>query len=50
MGAEAASSGNEWLICERKASKFTASGGPEKLHEMISIFLAWANANCTGKI
>ncbi|WP_416397412.1 immunity 53 family protein [Allohahella sp. A8] len=45
MGAEADISRNEWLICERKDRKFRASGGPEKLHEMISIFLAWACAN-----
>lgn len=43
IGSEAELSGNEWLICEVKNGKFKAAGGPEKLHEMLSIFLAWAN-------
>jgi hypothetical protein len=43
MGIEAETSGNEWLVCEVKEGKFEAAGGPEKLQEMISIFLAWAD-------
>jgi hypothetical protein len=45
MGANAETSGNEWLICEVKEGKFQAAGGPEKLHEMLFTFLNWAGKN-----
>jgi hypothetical protein len=44
VGDEAATSGNEWLICEVIDNKFTAHGGPAKLEEMINVFLIWARA------
>jgi hypothetical protein len=42
-GADAESSGDNWLHCNVENDKFVASGGPDKLDEMIVIFLAWAS-------
>jgi hypothetical protein len=32
---------HNWLHCEVKDDKFFAAGGPEKLEEMITVFLNW---------
>lgn len=39
---EAEISGNEWIDCKVEDDKFIAYGGPEKLEELINIFLRWA--------
>lgn len=39
---EADTSGNNWLICKVQENTFNAYGGPEKLEEMIRVFLNWA--------
>jgi len=44
VGETAATSGNEWLICKVKDNKFICHGGPEKLEDMINVFLNWARA------
>jgi hypothetical protein len=40
---DAATSGNNWFVCETKDNKFEGRGGPEKLEEMLTTFLRWAN-------
>ena len=34
----------DWLSCRVEDQKFKGSGGPEKLAEMIAIFLNWAES------
>jgi hypothetical protein len=36
--------GNDWLHCKVERNKFVAHGGPEKLEEMINVFLDWSKA------
>jgi len=43
-GSDAEASGNEWLFCKVANDKFIASGGPDKLEEMINVFLIWARS------
>ena len=31
----------DWMICRKTGMKFEAAGGPEKLKDMIRIFLRW---------
>lgn len=42
---EGETSGNDWLICKVEKGKFVGYGGPEKLEEMINVFLSWARAH-----
>jgi hypothetical protein len=42
MFEEAEGSGNEWILCKVENNKFSASGGPLKLTEIINVFLRWA--------
>ena len=42
VGEDSAASGNNWITCRTEKDQFIAHGGPEKLEEMISVFLAWA--------
>ncbi|PLX78258.1 MAG: hypothetical protein C0616_15125 [Desulfuromonas sp.] len=37
--------GRNWLDCKVEGSKFRGYGGPEKLNELITVFLEWAQAN-----
>ena len=43
VGEDSESSGSNWLICRVENHSFVAYGGPEKLEEMIEVFLTWAN-------
>lgn len=45
IGDSAITSGNDWMVCKIKDRKFLGHGGPDKLDEMLSIFLKWANQN-----
>ncbi|MBA3426273.1 MAG: immunity 53 family protein [Rubrobacter sp.] len=31
-----------WMICRKTGAKFEAAGGPEKLEDMVRVFLRWA--------
>jgi hypothetical protein len=42
MFEEAETSGHEWIFCKVENGKFSASGGPLKLNEIIDIFLKWS--------
>lgn len=42
MFEETETSGNEWIFCKVEGGKFSASGGPLKLNEIIDVFLRWA--------
>ncbi len=42
---EAEHNGNEWLTCKVTESQFVAYGGPQKLEEMITIFIEWGNSH-----
>jgi len=42
---EGDTSGPEWLICKVENGKFVGYGGPQKLEEMIDLFLSWAKSN-----
>lgn len=33
---------NDWLICKIENGKFIAAAGPEKLEEILEIFIKWA--------
>jgi hypothetical protein len=33
---------DSWIICEKKGTQFHGVGDPNRLHEILSIFLAWA--------
>src|SRR5262245_10481666 len=48
VGKDSDSSGNDWLDCKMDKGKFVAAGGPEKLEEMIEVFIKWATGrpNC----
>lgn len=45
IGDEAGTSGHNWLITKIENGKFIGYGGPNKLEELIKIFLAWAKPN-----
>ena len=45
VGDNAEASGNNWLITKIESNKFIGYGGPHKLQELITIFLAWAKSN-----
>jgi hypothetical protein len=32
-----------WIHCELREGKFVGAGGPEKLEDIVDIFLKWAN-------
>ncbi len=34
----------DWIVCKVEGRKFVAHGGPYRLEEMISTFLAWAHS------
>lgn len=42
---DAETSGNNWLITKLEDGKFIGYGGPQKLEELIKIFLTWAHSN-----
>lgn len=42
VGNNGETSGNNWITCKTVNDQFVARGGPEKLEEMIGVFLAWA--------
>ena len=42
VGKDGATSDNNWITCKTERDQFVAYGGPEKLEEMISVFLDWA--------
>jgi len=33
---------NDWIICKKDNFKFKGAGGPQKLEEMLIVFLEWA--------
>ena len=39
---ETEESGDEWLDCKVEVNQFIGAGGPLKLDEILSAFLAWA--------
>ena len=45
VGDHAADRGNNWLITKLEGGKFVGYGGPQKLEELMQIFLAWARGN-----
>ncbi|WP_163341178.1 immunity 53 family protein [Desulfopila sp. IMCC35008] len=45
VGEEADTSGDNWLITKLENGKFVGYGGPQKLEELIRLFLAWAHGN-----
>ena len=45
VGEDAEDSGNNWLFTHKEKGKFVGCGGPCKLQELISIFVAWAKSN-----
>jgi len=42
---EAQRSGDDWLCCKVQDNVFDGAGGPEKLEEMMEVFLDWAKEN-----
>jgi hypothetical protein len=44
IGSDAEDSGNNWLHCKVEEDRFVGGRGPEKLEEMIEVFLEWARA------
>jgi len=42
VGDEAETSGNNWVSTKLENGKFVAHGGPQKLHELIKLFITWA--------
>jgi len=36
---------NDWLRCEKEDLKFKGVGGPQKLEEILKVFLEWAEKN-----
>lgn len=38
-------SGNDWIVTKLEDRKFVGYGGPQKLDELIKLFLAWAREN-----
>ncbi len=36
---------NDWVHCKRSGAKFEGFGGPQKLEELLGIFLDWAEKN-----
>ena len=45
VGAEAEEGCDDWLVCEVKEKKFLGHGGPQKLEEILGIFLRWKNVH-----
>jgi hypothetical protein len=41
VGKDAVNSGDDWIDCKVKDNRFLAFGGPQKLKEMIDVFLRW---------
>jgi hypothetical protein len=46
VGPEAGTSKDQWLVCKVEGDVFKGRGGPLKLHEIIEVFLDWAEKNC----
>ena len=46
IGAESIEDDNNWLLCEVDNKVFKGRGGPEKLDEILTIFLDWAENHC----
>ncbi len=44
VGENGNTSGNEWLVCKVVGNTFKGHGGPEKLGELLNVFLSWARA------
>jgi hypothetical protein len=42
--ADSLEDNQDWFVCELKNNKFVAAGGPEKLNDMIEVFLKWASS------
>jgi Immunity protein 53 len=42
IGKDTEPNGQDWMVCKVKDRKFVSYGGPRKLEEIISVFLAWA--------
>ena len=36
---------NDWIDCRRVGTEFNGNGGPQKLEELLIIFLDWAEKN-----
>jgi len=34
--------GNDWLVCKKEGDKYIGFCGPEKLEELLIVFLQWA--------
>ncbi len=45
VGIKADSSGNNWLHTKVEGNQYVGYGGPEKLQELIRIFLGWVKSN-----
>lgn len=42
IGVQSEPEGNDWIHCYVNDNKFEGRGGPQKLEEMIRVFLSWA--------
>jgi hypothetical protein len=36
---------NDWIHCKKSEQKFKAVGGPQKLDELLEVFLNWAESH-----
>jgi hypothetical protein len=45
IGANGMATGDNWITCKVDNGKFVAYGGPQKLEEILRIFLDWAAKN-----
>ena len=42
VGQDSHPESNNWVVCEIKNNQFIGFGGPQKLEEILDIFLKWA--------
>jgi len=45
VGDDSDQSSDEWIDCRVEGEKFLGFGGPEKLEEIMTIFLDWADSD-----
>jgi hypothetical protein len=44
VGKEAIEGSDDWLLCRVEEKRFEGRGGPQKLEEIIKIFLQWTKS------
>ncbi len=45
VGADSLRDDPDWLACKVADNRFVAHGGPQKLEEIVAIFLSWTRAS-----